>query len=281
MKTVSTDLIDALANYADLKFTELYTITLLGGSLYKYTTLDVNVGSFISGEMLLNRGAIKQARGLEPSSLSITMTPVTANIGGTGWLAAVRMGALDGAQIKLERAFYRWWASGQLIGTMKQFRGFVSDIDPIGRLSASVNVKSLTEYLAVQWPRMVYASQCVWKLYGVGCGANRTAFTVTGNVTANGTPNVFSTDLAQANNYFDMGVVRFTSGNNIDVSRTIKSFSAGNVSVPYPLFNSPATNDTFQIYPGCDRQQSTCLSKFTNGNNFRGFPFIPDPEAAF
>jgi uncharacterized phage protein (TIGR02218 family) len=127
---------------------------------------------------------------------------------------------------------------------------------------------------------MVYAAQCVWALYWPGCSANRNSFTVSGNVTGNGTVNVIPTDLAQANNYFDLGVIRFTSGNNIDVMRSIKSYSAGNVNVAYPLLYAPVANEAFDIYPGCDHRQSTCIDRFSNGNNFRGFPFIPVAEAA-
>ncbi len=280
MKTASNELIYALQNYADLKFAELYTIILLNGNSYRYTSLDVNIGPFISGDVLIDRGAIKQARGVEPSELSLALTPVgNANISGVGWLAAIRNGVLDGATIRLDRTFYRWWDQDQLIGTITLFKGFVSEIDPIGRISASLYVKSLTELLSVQWPRMTYQSQCVWRLYDIGCTANRTTFTVSGNISANGNTTFFSTDLGQANNYFDLGVIRFTSGNNLDVARTIKTFYAGNIAIAFPLQYAPVANDTFQIYPGCDRQQSTCANKFNNANNFRGFPFIPAPES--
>ncbi len=39
--------------------------------------------------------------------------------------------------------------------------------------------------------------------------------------------------------------------------------------------------DSFTAYQGCDHTLATCRSKFANEANFRGFPFVPTPEAAF
>ncbi len=37
-------------------------------------------------------------------------------------------------------------------------------------------------------------------------------------------------------------------------------------------------DDTFVIYPGCDRMFSTCKTKFDNVINFGGFPYIPGTD---
>lgn len=282
MKTASNDLINALLNYADIRFAELYTFTLLDGSVYRYTSLDVNIGLFLSGELLIKRGSLRQAMDLDIDDLDLTIFPTSsANISGIGWLAAARNGTLDGAQVKLERAFYKWWQEAALIENVTFFTGNVSDIDPLGRTALSLRVKSMIELLSVQWPRMTYESQCVWKLYFPGCGAVRASFSVTGNTSAGGNTRVFPTSLNEANNYFDQGVIRFTSGNNIDVMRTVREYSAGNVTVAYPLSSSAGSNDSFTIYPGCDRTRAICSNRFNNANNFRGFPFIPSPEASY
>jgi len=283
MKTASNELIDALQNYTEIKLAEIYTFTLADNSTYLYTSLDVNIilgeSEYKSDGLLIKRGSLRQGVGLQVDDLNLTVYPTTANIAGMGWLAALRNGALDGASLKLERLFFKWWGMDGLIGSVTLFKGFVADIDPIGRAGATLRITSIADLLSVQWPRMVYAAQCVWRLYDAGCSVNKNSFTVSGNVIGNGTLNGFSTGLNQANNYFDMGVVRFTAGNNVDVMRTIKSYSAGNVSIAYPLPNLPTANDAFQIYPGCYHDQNTCINKFNNGNNFRGFPFIPVPEA--
>ena len=46
-----------------------------------------------------------------------------------------------------------------------------------------------------------------------------------------------------------------------------------------PLPFDLAASDTFSIVAGCDKRWATCKDKFSNGNNFRGFPHIPGPNA--
>lgn len=41
-----------------------------------------------------------------------------------------------------------------------------------------------------------------------------------------------------------------------------------------------SAGDAFTIYPGCDKQQSTCSAKFNNLIHFRGFPYVPENSAA-
>ena len=42
-----------------------------------------------------------------------------------------------------------------------------------------------------------------------------------------------------------------------------------------------AVGDTFTIRAGCDKQASTCLGRFANLVNFRGFPHMPGNDTAF
>ena len=87
-------------------------------------------------------------------------------------------------------------------------------------------------------------------------------------------------DYAQAG-YFELGTLVFTSGENEGVSRSIKSYAPGVINFVFPLPFDPASGDTFTVYPGCDKQMSTCGAKFNNLANFGGEPFIPVPETAY
>lgn len=62
---------------------------------------------------------------------------------------------------------------------------------------------------------------------------------------------------------------------------TIKLADATGLTLTFPLPALPAPGDTFTAYQGCDYTLATCRSKFANEANFRGFPFVPAPEAAF
>ena len=89
--------------------------------------------------------------------------------------------------------------------------------------------------------------------------------------------------------WYDLGVVTFTSGANTGVSRTVKQFIPGidstllatlTFTLPWP---HPITSgDLFTIYPGCNKQKSTCASsKFNNLQHFSAEPYIPVPETAY
>jgi uncharacterized phage protein (TIGR02218 family) len=189
---------------------------------------------------------------------------------------------MDGAAIKLERVFYPSWGQ-TATGGYTLFTGVVSNIE-LGRTHAKLTVLSYLEYLQVQWPAMLYMPQCVWQLFNPGCGLSRGIWAVSGAVVA-GTLgiNSFSTNLTNVDDYFDLGVIIFTSGNNSGVSRTIKSFQHTNgiVNTILPLPNLPVATDAFQIYPGCDHQLTTCTNKFNNAAKYRGFQYIPSPETMY
>jgi uncharacterized phage protein (TIGR02218 family) len=183
----------------------------------------------------------------------------------------------------LQRLYYSDWQNPPVgNNAIKFFEGHVSDVTP-GRSSVQVIVKDIRELLSVPWPLYVYQAHCVWRLYGNGCGLNKTNFTISGYVAdANGNLTQFRTDLNQANSYFDMGVVRFTSGNLNGTMRTIKNFLDANntINLTVPLTEAPTIYETFNVYPGCAHTRKDCNNKFNNSNNFRGFPFIPTREAS-
>lgn len=80
------------------------------------------------------------------------------------------------------------------------------------------------------------------------------------------------------NGYFAEGVIMFTSGANNGVNRSVVGYDAAHVvSVLPSLLIAPSNGDTFVIVPGCDKQMSTCSSKFSNLIHFGGEPFIPTP----
>jgi len=72
--------------------------------------------------------------------------------------------------------------------------------------------------------------------------------------------------------------VKFTSGLNTGVSRTLRSYTPGQfVSIaPWPFAVAPG--DSFTAYPGCNKAMGTCNTKFGNLLRFRGQPFVPAPD---
>ncbi len=91
--------------------------------------------------------------------------------------------------------------------------------------------------------------------------------------------------LAFATGYFDYGTVRWTSGLNAGLRMEIKSHtytgSPGTdatltlqLAMPYAI----GGGDAFVLQPGCDKTKATCIAKFNNLVNFRGFSFVPGQD---
>jgi uncharacterized phage protein (TIGR02218 family) len=129
----------------------------------------------------------------------------------------------------------------------------------------------------------LYQAGCINTLFDTSCGLNAAAFATSGTVAMASAASGFSTTLAQATGYFDLGVVTFTNGTNSGLSRTVKAYAKGapgTVSLTSPFPVVPAPGDAFTITAGCDKQQSTCSGKFGNLINFRGFPYVPENSTA-
>ena len=128
-------------------------------------------------------------------------------------------------------------------------------------------------------PRNLYQPTCVRALYDSGCGLQRSAWGTAGAVAAGSSATRIV--WAAADPKFVQGTLAFTSGVLAGQTVGVKAISTGALALAYPLAAVPAVGDSFTAYPGCDRTQATCAAKFANTANFRGFPFVPPPAAAY
>ena len=103
-------------------------------------------------------------------------------------------------------------------------------------------------------------------------------FTFSSSVATGSTDTTIMCGLTQAQDYFIQGVWTGTSGVNANITRTIKSYSPGQITFIYPLLNYPAVGDTFTVTLGCQKTVSDCQQKFYNVHNFGGQPFLPLSE---
>lgn len=79
--------------------------------------------------------------------------------------------------------------------------------------------------------------------------------------------------------WFDDGMITFTSGALDGVSVEIKSWDGTSLGLFLPLGAVPARGDTFTIEPGCNHTVYDCVNKFNNIVNNRSEPFIPGMDA--
>lgn len=265
---------------------EIYTITLAGGTVLRYsaapTDITVSATTWSRTPLKFQRGNTKTSVGLQTDSFDVTIfanpDDSAANVQGVSLEEFIRAGGLDGATLQIDRVFMPTWGdtSG---GAVVWFYGLVSDTQP-GRTKNIITVKDLTERLNLQWPRNVYQPPCIHTLYDAGCTLLKASFLVSGTVASGATVRSMPSNLTQAADYFALGFIIMTSGALNGQKRFIKSYTGGAFTFAFPMASAPAAGDTFSAYPGCDKTQATCTTKFSNLANFRGFPYVPIPETA-
>ncbi len=83
---------------------------------------------------------------------------------------------------------------------------------------------------------------------------------------------------------FDRGRLRFTAGANTGRAVEVRTHRVTGDVVHLELWQAMpgkmAAGDTFTVTAGCDKQFATCVKRFANGVNFRGFPHMPGEDFA-
>ena len=82
-----------------------------------------------------------------------------------------------------------------------------------------------------------------------------------------------------ADGWFTAGRLVWTSGANNGLAIEVKTHRVGADGVTLELWQAMpetiAPGDAFTVTAGCDKSFSTCVARFNNAVNFRGFPHIP------
>jgi uncharacterized phage protein (TIGR02218 family) len=82
-----------------------------------------------------------------------------------------------------------------------------------------------------------------------------------------------------ADRWFTAGLLSFTGGANAGLAMEVKSHGNSGGAVSFALWQAMAqpiaVGDTFTVTAGCDKRFATCINRFNNATNFRGFPHIP------
>jgi len=300
MKTASAGLIAILGQ--DLfQYADLYTFALVDGvTTLRYTSFDTDIvangNTYSSGSVggpffdrQDNKAKCHWKIGVEVDTLIFDVVPGTSTVNSVPFLQACRLGAFDGAEMTLERAFMTPATGGfyppisVAAGTVILFAGRVAEID-LGRSLATFNVNSHLELLNLNLPRNLYQTTCVNSLYDPACGVVKASYAQNGTAASGSTASTINATLSQATNWFDQGSIIFTSGQNTGYARSVKTYTNGSpgtltLIAPFPF--APSPGDAFTAYPGCDKTTgSGGCAKFNNTARFKGFPFVPVAETA-
>lgn len=115
-----------------------------------------------------------------------------------------------------------------------------------------------------------YSRQCTVDLYSLQCGVNLNLYETTGTLDSYSANVLTSTTFGgQADGYWKGGQIIIG-----DYRAKVVDHSANDITILPYLYEINA-GDSFTIYPGCDHLSTTCDTKFSNLNNFKGQPNIP------
>ena len=281
-------------------FADLYTLTLVGsGPVLQYTTSDIDITIPYSPTPLVydsktalfdsfdSKASAHWKVGLDVDTWQVVVGPrSTAMIGSQSWLTAVRGGALSGALVSVDRAFYSAPpanGSASLMGVANIFTGRVAEVD-FGRSAAVVTINSHLELLGVGMPLTLYQQTCRWNLFSSGCGLVAASYGVSGTLASGSSQSTLLSAVAApaGSGTYALGRISFTSGANAGVARSVRSWtkgSPGSLVLLKPLPFAVTPGDAFTAWPGCDGGEATC-GAFGNTANFGGCPWIPSPETA-
>jgi len=233
-----------------------------------------------------SRGLISQKIGTAVDTLVFDVLPGSGTVEGFSFVQAVKLGLFDGAECIMYRAFMPTYGNVST-GIVNMFTGRVVEVD-CGRSLVTFNINSHLELLTQQFPRNLFQPSCLNNFGDSACTVNKAVYTVSAKASSLSTVSAIvstSSAINQTSSYYNLGTIKFTSGQNDGFSRNIKSFVAtssgtSTINVLVPLPYVPASSDGFTIVPGCNKTLPVCTNTYSNSSNFRGMPYIPTPETS-
>jgi uncharacterized phage protein (TIGR02218 family) len=120
--------------------------------------------------------------------------------------------------------------------------------------------------------RRKYSAQCPHILYGGECQLNNFAFSTVATVTAitNGVE-LFSASFVNSLDFYFGGYLQF---DNREFRTIVGDDGAGNVIMANSI-SEFEVGDQVTIFPGCAHDLDDCVNKFSNIENYGGFPYVP------
>ena len=223
------------------------------------------------------------ATGFTASQMKETVGLNVDNLNAAGALSSTTLneddlaaGLFDDAGVELFRV--NWQQPDQRV-LMR--RGSLGEITRTGS-SFSAEVRGLAHYL--QQPKgRLFQYGCDADLGDSRCGIALATpeFQGVGVVTAVASGREFAASGLDtfADDWFARGLVQWTSGANsghgMEVRRHSLSGADAAIELWQPMGLGIQVGDGFTITAGCDKRFATCVEKFANADNFRGFPHMP------
>lgn len=265
------------------RWAECIRITRPDGTIFRFTSHDADlfIADDIPGEGALQRW--KSAGGFSITNLETSRGLVVSNMNIDAIIsddeitdADLRNGLYDHANVEL---FLAYWSGprvtmlplrtswiGELVISGKEYK---ADLRGIAQKLAQVFVSATS--LDCRW------TFCDQNSTGRSfCGLNAATYTSSGAVLSAQARDIFvmsGTPTLQADNYYQWGLVTFTSGDNEGAKMEVLRHYGDRVQLFLPLAAPISPGDTFDIIAGCNKTFEQCQT-FGNEARFGGEPYL-------
>ena len=189
MRTASSALISFLYSRVPCWKADLFTVTLLNGTVYRWTDFDQPVtaggNTWLAQGPLLERTRLGVKNTVEVPELEIKLYALDTDfIEGASIKAQLHNGAFDGATIQLDRAFMPTPGDTSL-GTVLLFGGRMSQAQ-ISATGAKLTVKGANVLMNQYVPRNIYQTSCIHSFCDAGCTLLESSMTLVGQAVGAG-----------------------------------------------------------------------------------------------
>lgn len=276
MKTIAAPLqatIDAETTY----LCRIWEISLQSGTVLRYTDLDrdlvVGANTYVYDPGITISALAASVDGGQNASIEVNFD--------TGKIeeSLIRRGQLDGATFTIKAVY---WPDTSL-GTIPLFSGAVAETEWHDKLSGTITVKSALAVKSSSTDGEVYSRTCRAQLGDARCQFDIDSVKITCIVDSVTDDLVITASelTGSTTDYFAYGTVEWLTGDNADLIDEVQGNTTGTGVVRLALLPRFAiqVGDTFDIRPGCNKEATTCDTKFNNLLNFRGEPYAPPPNA--
>lgn len=150
--------------------------------------------------------------------------------------------------------------------------GVVTSITVKG-LKATLRVPStMDDALGAAIPSAYFQTKCNHVLYDARCGMVRTNFDLATTITSvSGLTVIVASTGGNASPYYVGGDILRTADNE---RRLIVAQNGNTLTLNLPFPPTVSLPASVTLFAGCDHTMPTCVSKFANGINFGGHPYI-------
>lgn len=260
----------------------LQTDTTTLAVLIKLTLTDSTVMGFSSVDRDITYGGVTYQAGAAAniSSFQQSLSGGVNNSEVSGLITSDRITEADIAAGRYDGAQYQVFVvdSANLShGAMILESGFIGQItDGNGAFIAETRGKG--QLLKQNIGEQTSASCRCRRLGDAQCKVDMTSYRVSATVTAVSSDGLTISFASGTGGVFDFinGVIKMTSGPNSGIERDIKD---GNplfdliLATPFPF--PVSVGDTATLDQGCNKDFSTCFTRFNNAINFHGEPLLP------